>query len=383
MQITLSANASAAGINKTLTLGPAGNMDATPTGSFTGSTVLNFPTAPSPSLTAGMVVTGNGIPSNTAIQTVNSTTQITLCNATTAASPGALSFYKPITYDTAYNTASPAGSSTSSDWGGCVIEPTSSGENSGVAGVINSATANPDITEPGSWPSWYPYWWPSGSGNSWPPVSTQSNTTETQGSVIADWGGFPGPNQGCPVPILPLTDVTASAGKTQVLNSISSMWPRDAGGTQVHIGMIWGWRVLSPNGPFTPNNSHPLSYSNASTTGWKKVIVLMTDGTEEWPSAHLTGLGFLSDGKIGTSTSTSTAQSNLDTRLANVCSNLAANGNYIIYTIGLGSDGASNTQLQTCATTSNGGFFEAATPSNLQTVFNNIAKSLIALRLTQ
>ena len=74
--------------------------------------------------------------------------------------------------------------------------------------------------------------------------------------------------------------------------------------------------------------------------------------------------------------------SNLDTRLANVCSNLAANGNYIIYTIGLGSDGASNTQLQDCATTSNGGFFEAAT-LNLQTVFNNIAKSLIALRLTQ
>ena len=57
--------------------------------------------------------------------------------------------------------------------------------------------------------------------------------------------------------------------------------------------------------------------------------------------------------------------------------------NYIIYTIGLGSDGASNTQLQNCATTSNGGFFEEATPSNLQQVFNDIARSLIALRLTQ
>jgi hypothetical protein len=325
-----------------------------------------------------MAQSSSGIAVNTSVQSIDSATQIHICNnATATTSSFGLPRGTAVTYDTAH-------SATTQNWMGCVIEPTSSGENSGVAGVINSATANPDITEPGSWPSWYPYWWPSGSGNSWPPVSTQSNTTETQGSVIADWGGFPGPNQGCPVPILPLTDVTASAGKTQVLNSISSMWPRDAGGTQVHIGMIWGWRVLSPNGPFTPNNSHPLSYSNASTTGWKKVIVLMTDGTEEWPSsAHLTGLGFLSDGKIGTSTSTSTAQSNLDTRLANVCSNLAANGNYIIYTIGLGSDGASNTQLQTCATTSNGGFFEAATPTNLQTVFNNIAKSLIALRLTQ
>jgi hypothetical protein len=31
----------------------------------------------------------------------------------------------------------------------------------------------------------------------------------------------------------------------------------------------------------------------------------------------------------------------------------------------------------------NGGFFEAATPSNLQRVFNDIAQALIALRLTQ
>ncbi len=385
--ITLSANyTGTTGSGKTLTLGPAGNMDATPTSSFTGSTVLNFPTAPSPALTAGMVVTGNGIPSNTAIQTVNSTTQITLCNATTAASPGALSFYMPVTYDTAYNTASPAGSSTSSNWGGCVIEPTSSDENSSVSGVINSATADPDYTEPGSWPSWYPFWWATDSGDNWATngIKAQSTATETQGSVVTDWLTLYGPNQGCPVPIVPLTDVTTTAGKTQVLNSISSMWPRDAGGTQVHIGMIWGWRVLSPNGPFTPSNGHPLSYSTASTTGWKKVIVLMTDGTEEWPATdNLTGLGQLADGKIGTSSSTSTAQSNLDTRLASVCSNLAANGNYIIYTIGLGSDGASNTQLQNCATTSNGGFFEAATPTNLQTVFNNIAKSLIALRLTQ
>ncbi len=183
--------------------------------------------------------------------------------------------------------------------------------------------------------------------------------------------------------MLPLTDVTTTAGQTTVLNTISSMWPRDSGGTQVHIGMIWGWRALSPNGPFTPNNGHPLSYSNASTTGWKKVVVLMTDGEEEWPATdNMTGLGQIADGKIGT-TSTSTAVTNLGTRLASVCSNMAASGNFIIYTIGLGNGGSSNTELQNCATTSNGGFFEAATPSNLQKVFNDIAKSLIALRLTE
>ena len=386
--ITLSANyTGTSGNGKTLTLGPAGNMDSTPTSSFTGSTVLNFPTAPSPALTAGMVVSGSGIPSNTAIQTVNSTTQITLCNATTAASPGALSFYKPVTYDAAYNTASPAGSSTSSNWGGCVIEPTSSGENSSVAGVQNWATANPDTTEPSSSLKWYPYWWASAGANTWTgsgnSIHAQGAANETQGQEYNDWLAFQGPNQGCPVPLLPLTDVTTTAGKNTVLNTVSSMWARDAGGTQVHIGMIWGWRALSPNGPFAANNGHPLSYSTATTTGWKKVVVLMTDGQEEWPATdNMTGLGQIADGKAGTTSSTSTAVTNLNSRLTAVCDNMATAG-FVIYTIGLGNNGATNTQLQNCATTSNGGFFEAATPSNLQTVFNNVAKSLIALRLTQ
>jgi hypothetical protein len=96
----------------------------------------------------------------------------------------------------------------------------------------------------------------------------------------------------------------------------------------------------------------------------------------------MTGLGQIADGKAGTTSSTITAVTNLNSRLTAVCDNMETAG-FIIYTIGLGNNGATNTQLQNCATTSNGGFFEAATPSNLQTVFNNVAKSLIALRLTQ
>jgi hypothetical protein len=107
----------------------------------------------------------------------------------------------------------------------------------------------------------------------------------------------------------------------------------------------------------------------------------MTDGLEEWPATdNMTGLGQLADGKIGTSSSTSTAVTNLGTRLASVCTNMAAQG-YVIYTIGLGNYGSTNSALQSCA--ANGGFFEAATPSNLQKVFNDIAQALIALRLTQ
>jgi hypothetical protein len=144
--------------------------------------------------------------------------------------------------------------------------------------------------------------------------------------------------------------------------------------------MTWGWRTLSSTGPFASNNGHPLSYTDASNTGWKKVVVLMTDGEEEWPASdNLTGLGQIADGKIGT-TSTSTAVTNLGTRLSSVCTNMAAD-NIIIYTIGLGSGGSSNSALQSCP--ANGGFYSSAGTNNLTAVFNNIAKSMLALRLAQ
>jgi Flp pilus assembly protein TadG len=374
-QITLSA---AANSNKTgagITINLTGNI------TNNSAVITNMHPNPNTFLAVGSMImaqSGTGIAVNAAVKSIDSQTQITLCNKATATTSN---FVLPrgtaISYDTSHT-------ATTQNWMGCVVEPTSSDENSGVSGVINSAVSDPDYTEPSSWPSWYAFWWPSTTNNPWPPVIQPTPTAEAQGTQAASWLAFPGPNQGCPVPLLPLTDVTTSAGQTQVLNTINSMWPRAAGGTQVHIGMIWGWRVLSPNGPFSPNNGHPLSYNGASTTGWKKVVVLMTDGHESWSSGdNMTGLGQMADGKIGTTSNSTTAESNLDTRLANVCNNMAANGHYVIYTIGLGSNGATNTQLQNCATTSNGGFFSAATPSNLQTVFNNVAKSLIALRLTQ
>jgi hypothetical protein len=312
----------------------------------------------------------------------NATTPSNFSSATGTCCNTTLVAFTPLTYDSAYNTASPAGSSTTTNWGGCVIEPTSSGENAAGTGVL-SVSGNPDTSEPASGASWYPYYWAKDSANSWASgtVSRQDTTTELQGHIMSEWLTQPGPNQGCPVALLPMTDVTASTGKTTVLNKISSMWVRDSGGTQVHIGMDWGWRTLSPTGPFTAVNGHPLSYTDATATGWKKVVVLMTDGHEQWPAtANMTGLGQIADGKIGTTSNTTTAESNLDTRLASVCTNMAAQG-YVVYTIGLGNNGATNTELQNCAV--NGGFFEAATPSNLNKVFNDIAQALIALRLSQ
>jgi Flp pilus assembly protein TadG len=347
------------------------------------------------STTPGYTANGPSIPKNTAVLSVNvSANTITLCNSSASSGGSTVTMwtYDPIPFDPNANT--PLGNGTdqaAESWMGCVVEPTSSDENSGVSGVINSGVADPDVSEPVSTLKWYPFWWRSGQGgfdggiNNWVPktgsILGQTNTTEVQGNVVTDWDKFSGPNQGCPVPILPLQDATTTAGQTAVQNTINAMWPRDAGGTQVAIGMIWGWRTLSANGPFPQSNGHPLSYANQAQLAWKKAIILMTDGTEEWPDANQdTGLSYVGDGKIGT-TNLNSAANNLNTRLQTVCNNMKASGNFVIYTIGLGSDGASNTQLQQCATP-DGGFY-AATPSNLNTVFQSIANSLLTLRLSQ
>ena len=286
--LTMSANATSTNTNEIVTLT---NLGATTTTGSTTVSNVSFSTVPS----VGQIIIGNGIPANTTITAVTGTAAqfaagtgtLTISQAATTPSDFSsatapvhrardgpcnttLVAFTPLTYDSAYNTASPAGSSTTTNWGGCVIEPTSSGENASGTGVL-PVSGNPDTSEPTTGMNWYPYYWAKDTANNWASgtVSRQDTTTEIQGHEISDWLAQDGPNQGCPVSLLPLTDVSTTAGQNTVLNKIGSMWPRDSGGTQVHIGMTWGWRTLSPTGPFTAVNGHPLSYSDATTTGWK------------------------------------------------------------------------------------------------------------------
>lgn len=347
---------------------PAGNVTGKTT---SGSAIITNVSPNTNAISVGMAVTGAGVTANTTVVSIDSATQIHIAHNATANGVGvALALAAPVTYDSTQ-------SSTSTHWIGCVVEPTSSDEMTAGSTSLRSATADPDQTDPGGpWPSWYALYWKSGAGNNWTAAPNTVNYTTTLGKVVTDWTAGGGPNAGCPVPMVPLT-----TDKAKIQNTINSMWPRDRGGTQVHVGMIWGWRAVSPNTPFNIGADYiPTAYH---TAGWKKVVILETDGTEEWPDTNqYTGLGPLADGKINTSNNTATAQTNLDTRLQNVCTNMKNDG-IIIYTIALGSDGANNTTLtQRCP--ANGGFSVTATnPAGLQAAFDEIAKSLMALRLTQ
>ena len=271
-------------------------------------------------------------------------------------------------------------STTTQQWKGCVVEPTTANEDATHVG--------PDIAEPaGGWIGpWTPYYWIpnlnsfqsgfSGNANYWVYKDTTASHLlhastpryiETDGNYVSATNNSWGPNLSCPTPLVRLTNnkatlTAATAAMTSWANS----------GTMIHVGMIWGWRALSPNPPFGDG----LPYH---TPNWIKAVVLETDGINDVGSTALTGLGLLADGKMG-STNLATAMNNLDSRLTTVCANMRAAG-IVIYTIGLG-QGATSVPLQNCA--GNGGsFFAAPTASALHTAFQQIATSLNNLRLSK
>jgi Flp pilus assembly protein TadG len=189
-----------------------------------------------------------------------------------------------------------------------------------------------------------------------------------------------GPNSDCPVnAIQPLTNT-----KPLITTAISALAPQ--GGTNIHAGTEWGFRVLSPTEPFTEGSAY------SSTTS--KVMIIMTDGEN---TAYANGnmnnttfyssYGFPWNGRLGTaSSSIADLETEMNARTATTCANAKAAG-ITVYTVGLAVDltrnPAANTKmLQDCSSGAGYNFFPASS-SELTSVFTNIANQLSALRIAQ
>jgi hypothetical protein len=148
---------------------------------------------------------------------------------------------------------------------------------------------------------------------------------------------------------------------------------RPGGYTYHDSGMIWGTRFLAPNGPFAndtaawPNRNAPNRY-----------IVFMTDGTPTASSTayHLYGMEKY-DARIGGAdgdTSYHTA------RFLAECQ-AAGNRGIKVYTIAFGT--SLTTDLKNCAKYGQGLSFTASDNAGLNTAFQNIAKQIAQLRISQ
>lgn len=227
--------------------------------------------------------------------------------------------------------------------------------------------------------------------NNWASGSTNENGNSTSPQNNR------GPNKGCALEVLPL-----QPSRQAVSDKVALMQPWNGGGTNIPVGLAWGWRMLSPNyrglwgGP-TPA-TQPIDYNTALVD---KVVVLLSDGKNQVLEGGLpgctgshgsygcapteseyTGYGRLTGGGLN-ATSTTGAETESNSRVAAMCAQMkAAPRNIIIYTIMLEEpDPAISAVFQACATKPE--YYFQATSGDLTSVFKKIANQLSNLRLSQ
>jgi len=199
-----------------------------------------------------------------------------------------------------------------------------------------------------------------------------------------------GPNLGCGPAITPLV-----ASKAVLNAAIDQMEPWHRGGTTGNLGLVWGWRALSPSWrgfwEGTAASTLPLDYTEPFMD---KVVVIMTDGQNQFfdftghspnngngpDGSDYTAYGRL--GEFGFST-LDAARAEIDDRFARTCEAMKAEG-IIIYAITFGSTPNTDTQnlFRNCASKSSF-FFHAPSNAILEDVFTTIGRQLSNLRISQ
>lgn len=208
-----------------------------------------------------------------------------------------------------------------------------------------------------------------------------------------------GPNLGCGLAITPLV-----AEKTKVVDAINAMFSWSRGGTLGNIGLVWGWRTISPEwkGKWGDPNL-PLPYEDDLMD---KVVVILTDGVnqlwdwrdrlpgEPWRESHgvpfghrvtsdYTAYGRQNEARLGPGIDTyDEVQTEVNRRLTNTCNAMKAK-DIMIYTITFKlADGPTKNLYKACATTEDH-HFDAGTGGSLEDAFKAIGTELSNLRLAE
>jgi hypothetical protein len=179
-------------------------------------------------------------------------------------------------------------------------------------------------------------------------------------------------NDGCPTAAIQgLTNV-----KSTITSAIAAM--NASGNTNIPEGLAWGWRLISPEAPFTAG----ASYAQEDTI---KAIILLTDGENVVNGIFSSyGQGVGSNPHLGPN-----VNATLDTKLSALCENIKADqdtiddgDDIVVYTIAFAISGPILTRLTNCASNP-AKAFTADTVSELHSTFSAIASALKQLRLTR
>ncbi len=153
-----------------------------------------------------------------------------------------------------------------------------------------------------------------------------------------------------------------------------------AGSTNIPEGLAWGWRTLSPSGPF----SSGVAYSDTTNL---KIIVLLTDGTNAINTfsnalgGAYSSWGYPVSGRLGTNPGAN-LRTGLDTKTRSVCAAIKAKG-IKIYAIGLMIDDSAGQQLLSDCSSGSGYYYNSPTADQLDSVFTSIGKKISQLRISK
>lgn len=211
------------------------------------------------------------------------------------------------------------------------------------------------------------------SDNDWPQIDdryTSSNEARK------------GPNLGCGTPITPLT-----ASRATIQAGLDAMRPWRRGGTTGNLGLVWGWRTISPAWKgLWGDPDLPLPYA---TDFMDKVVVILTDGDNVFNTTGSPS-DYTAYGRVNAPGPVGLAQANaaggkkiLDSRMSGVCAAMKAQ-KIKIYTIVFGGAASESTRklYQDCATSA-AMFYWAKDNSEIGGVFRAIGGQLANLLIIE
>ncbi len=285
-------------------------------------------------------------------------------------------------------------------WRGCVQARHQDGE--------DETDTPPSLApfRPHLWPSTVGRYAPHRGDNEWTSTTITEPNPEnppTDSAQNALGNNAQGPNLGCGRAITPLVQPRAT-----ILSEIAALRATHRGGTMANLGLQMGWGTLSPRwqGLWGAANI-PLAYG---TPFMDKVLVLMTDGNNEWydwpegapgacttsgsnppcksgyvnnGDADMTAYGRLRENRLGlTSATNANARAEIDARMARLCTRIKAAG-ITVYTITFNVSSTATQNLYRGCATRPENYFNSPNTTALRAAFREIGGQLANLRLVR
>ncbi len=200
-----------------------------------------------------------------------------------------------------------------------------------------------------------------------------------------------GPNySACPETIVPLTDTRADidGNGTGIMERLVA-----TGATNIPAGVVWGWRVVSPDAPFTeaigPGETGP---NSTVFDDWQKAVVIMTDGenvfsgrSTHWGSS-ISAFGYEIEERMGDNIDqTSEMENEADNKILRICRRMKQD-DILVYTIVFDVNAGSTIEniFKSCATEPTAPyFFNAPDGDQLADAFGDIADDLVKLHISK